>query len=45
MRADAQAFGLPKLVKYYLQKKYSLTEEEAEACYTDIEADNITEEV
>ena len=45
MRADAQAFGLPKLVKYYLQKKYSLTEEEAEAWYNDIEADNITDEV
>lgn len=45
MRADAQAFGLPKLVKNYLQTKYSLTEDEAEAWYNDSEIDNITAEV
>lgn len=43
MRADAQAFGLPKLVKYYLQEKYGLTESEAEAWYNDTEVDSENE--
>ncbi|MDD7511044.1 MAG: hypothetical protein PUK21_01480 [Peptostreptococcaceae bacterium] len=42
MRADAQAFGLPKLVKNYLQNKYGLTEDEAEAWYSDSEIDDET---
>mgnify|MGYP000846498233 FL=1 len=33
MRQDAQTFGLPKLVTYYLQEKYNLSEEEASAWY------------
>lgn len=43
MRADAQAFGLPKLVKRYIQDKYGLTEAEAEAWYNDVEVDDETE--
>ena len=43
MRADAQAFGLPKLVKRYIQDKYGLTEAEAEAWYSDVEVDDETE--
>lgn len=33
MRQDAQTFGLPKLVTYYLQEKYNLSEEEANEWY------------